>query len=216
VSHDPAADLYFGSVTAAEATPTHRLDSDEGRALLNGSTLLGFVEGNSVGYISARNAQDPPTRFNKWKRQDFNQPTDSVRDGGKVWEHWCTVRDIRSPHAIAASVLSAYVSVAAVLGDRFVPTVARGRRSYGHPKQLCAMVLAGLTSERSATWDVQPDRIPGDLELKLLEATPRDEAAAAAALAWDRAPHYYMFERRIQSWSPTARVREDLRRFQGV
>src|SRR6185503_10411469 len=38
VSHDPAADLYFGSVTVAGAPPaTHRLESPEGRALLSGS-----------------------------------------------------------------------------------------------------------------------------------------------------------------------------------
>jgi hypothetical protein len=213
VSHEAAKDEYFGSVTAAGAPATHHLDSAEGRALLTGSTLLGFVEGNSVGRISARNAHDPATRFNKWQRQDFNQPVNSDKDGGKVWEHWCTVRDIRPNHAIAASVLRAYVSVVAALGDRFVSAVARGRRDYGHPKQLCAMVKAGLTSEASATWDVHPDSIPHAAESKLLEATPRDEAAAAATLNWDRSPRYYMFARRIRSWSPAAKVREDLRTF---
>jgi len=213
VSHEAAKDEYFGSVTAAGAPATHHIDSAEGRALLTGSTLLGFVEGNSVGRISARNAHDPATRFNKWQRQDFNQPVNSDKDGGKVWEHWCTVRDIRPNHAIAASVLRAYVSVVAALGDRFVPAVARGRRDYGHPKQLCAMVRAGLTSEASATWDVHPEPIPHAAETKFLEATPRDEAAAAATLNWDHSPRYYMFARRIRSWSPAAKVREDLRTF---
>jgi hypothetical protein len=213
VSHEAARDEYFGSVTAAGTTATHHIDSAEGRALLDGSTLLGFVEGNSVGRISARNAHDPATRFNKWQRQDFNQPVTSDKDGGKVWEHWCTVRDIRPSHAIAASVLKAYVSVVAALGDRFVPTVARGRRDYGHPKQLCAMVRAGLTSEASATWDVNPERIPHTAETKFLEATPRDEADAAALLIWDGPPRYFMFGRRIRSWSPAPKVREDLRAF---
>ena len=213
VSHDASRDEYFGSVTAAGAPETHHIDSAEGRALLTGSTLLGFVEGNSVGRISARHAHDPATLFNKWQRQDFNQPVNSSKDGGKVWEHWCTVRDIRPNHAIAASVLRGYVSVVAALGDRFVAAVARGRRDYGHPKQLCAMVRAGLTAEASATWDVQPDHIPHPAELKLLEATPRDEAAAAATLTWDHPPRYYMFARRIRSWSPAAKVREDLRTF---
>ncbi|HEX9367919.1 MAG TPA: hypothetical protein VF921_14915 [Vicinamibacterales bacterium] len=216
VSHDAARDGYFGSVTAAGAPATHPIDSAAGRALLNGSTLLGFVEGNSVGHISARTAHDPPTRFNKWQRQNFNQPVTSDQDGGKVWEHWCTVRDIRPNHAIAGSVLRAYVSVVAALGDRFVPAVARGRRDYGHPTQLCAMVLAGLTSEASATWDVRPDPIPDAAERQFLEATPRDEAMAAAMLAWDRPPRYYMFARRIRSWSPAPTVREDLLAFQGV
>jgi len=215
VSHDHVADLYFGSVTVAGAA-THRLDSADGRGLLTGSTLLGFVEGNSVGRISARGVHDPATRFNKWKRQAFNQPAGSDKDGGKVWEHWCTVRDIRAGDAIADSVLRAYVSVVAALGDRFVPTVARGRRDYGHPKQLCAMVLAGLTSEASAAWDVRPDRIPPAAEAKFLEATPADEVAAAATLPWVRPPHYYMFARRSRSGRPAAKVRKDLRAFQGV
>ncbi len=214
ISHDPAADAYFASVTvAAGNAKTHHLDSDEGRALVAGSTLLGFVEGNSVGRISARNAQDPRDRFNGWTRQQFNQPAGSDNDGGKVWEHWCTVRDIRPSHRIGSSVLKAYVSLAAALGDRFVPAVTRGRRSYGHPKQLCAMVRAGLTSEASALWDVSPDRIPDGAERKLLEATPADALAAAAALTWTNQPRYYMFARRIGSWSAAAKVREDLRTF---
>jgi hypothetical protein len=211
VSHARARDEYFGSVTVHGAT--HRLDSAEGRALLNGSTLLGFVEGNSVGHISARGVNDPPTLFNLWKRQDFDKPVTSDEDGGKVWEHWCTVRDIRPPHAIGASVLGAYVSLVAALGDRFVPTVARGRRDYAHPTQLCAMVKAGLTTEASATWDVMPHPIPAAAERKLLEATPADEAAAVATLEWGAAPRYYMFERRISRWSRADKVRHDLRAF---
>lgn len=210
VSHDKAKDEYFASVTPAGGATEH-LDSNAGKALLAGSTLLGFVEGNSVGHISARGVDDPPTRFNLWKRQDFDQPVTSDGDGGKVWEHWCTVRDIRPPHAIAASVLRAYVSLVAALGDKFVPTVARGRRDYGHPKQLCAMVKAGLTAEASATWDVKPIRIPDAAERKLLEATPADEAAAVATLDWSHTPCYYMFHRRIGRWSAADKVKQDLR-----
>lgn len=212
VSHDPAKDEYYASVTVAGGGATHRLDSVEGRALLQGSTLLGFVEGNSVGHISARNARDPDTLFNGWKRQDFEQ-SGADEDGGKVWEHWCTVRDIRPPHKIGSSVLRAYVSLVAALGDKFVPAVARGRRDYGHPTQLCAMVRAGLTAEASATWDTTPHQIPDAAEKKFLEARPADEAAAAATLQWDQAPRYYMFERRIRRWSKTDKVKEDLRDF---
>jgi hypothetical protein len=218
VSHDRADDKYYGSVTpatGAEAGVPQKIDSAKGRALLNGSALGGFVEGNSVGRISARGVRDGATRFNGWKRQDFNQPATSTKDGGKVWEHWCTVRDIRKTDALAASVLRAYVSLVAALGDRFVPAVSRGRRSYGHPTQLCAMVRAGLTSEASATWDVKPDRIPAAAEATFLEATPGDSATAAASLSWDAPPRYYMFARRIRSWSAADQVRDDLRAFGG-
>lgn len=215
VSHDPTVDEYFGSVTepADGGVRTHRIESDAGQRLLAGSTLLGFVEGNSVGRISARNAQDPPTLFNGWRRQQFNQPTNSHNDGGKVWEHWCTVRDIRPPHRIGSSVLHAYVALVSALGDRFVATVTRGRRSYGHPKQLCAMVRGGLTSESSATWEVAPMRIPDDAEQRFLEATPADALAAVGLLRWEGGPHYYMYARRIGSWSDASQVRDDLSGF---
>jgi hypothetical protein len=215
VSHDPAADLYFGSVTVASGNSagTLHLDSPQGRELLAGSELLGFVEGNSVGRISARTARDPADRFNGWTRQQFNQPVGSSEDGGKVWEHWCTVRDIRPTHRIGSSVLKAYVSLVAALGDRFVATVTRGRRDYGHPKQLCAMVRAGLTGEASALWDVSPDSIPDAVEQKLLEAAPADALSAVHTLTWTAAPRYYMFARRIGSWSPASKVQQDLRAF---
>lgn len=218
VSHGPAGDEYVGSVTEAAngGVRTHRIDSEPGARLLAGSTLLGFVEGNSVGRISARHAQDPPTLFNGWRRQQFNHPAGSNADGGKVWEHWCTVRDLRPSHRIGSSVLRAYVALVAALGDRFVATVTRGRRSYGHPKQLCAMVRGGLTSESSATWDVTPSRIPDAAEEKFLEARPADALAAAAMLQWDGGPRYYMFARRIESWSDASQVRDDLRSFGNV
>jgi len=219
ISHDRGTDTYFASVTpatGADAGIAQRIDSPKGRALLNGSTLLGFVEGNSVGRISARGVRDGARRFNGWKRQDFNQPVTSTKDGGKVWEHWCTVRDIRGTDALAASVLRAYVMLASALGDRFVSTVCRDRRTYGHPAQLCAMVKAGLTSEASATWDVKPTRIPAAAEPQFLEATPADAAAAAATLVWDTQPRYYMFPRKIRSWSEAAEVQTDLRNFGGV
>lgn len=213
ISHDPTRDEYFGSVSegADQGVRTHRLDSPRARHLIDGSELLGFVEGNSIGRISARDAQDPRDRFNGWTRQQFNQPIDSDQDGGKVWEHWCTVRNIRSSHRIGSSVLRAFVSLVSALGDRFVPTVTRGRRDYGHPKQLCAMVRAGLTSEASATWSTAPDAIPAAVEPELLQATPADALAAASRLSWNTPPRYYMFGRRIGSWSDSASVREDLR-----
>ena len=215
LSHDPESDEYYAGATAMQdgRATTVAIDSAEGDRLLQGSTLLGFVEGNSVGHISARGARDEADEFNGWRRQDFDQSPDSPRDGGKVWEHWCTVRDIRVSHPVGSSVLAAYVALVAALGDRFMPTVARGRRQYGHPKQLCAAVEAGLTSEQSATWDTKPFAIPPAAEPLFLEARPAGELAAAEQLAWDEPPRYYMFTRRIGSWSLAAEVRRDLQAF---
>ena len=84
ISHDGQVDEYYASVTFREpaALRTERLDSPAGAEIVTGSTLLGFVEGNSLGHISARGAQDPPDRFNGWRRQRFDQDAASTEDGG--------------------------------------------------------------------------------------------------------------------------------------
>lgn len=212
ISHHPDADDYFASVTVktGNAARTHRLDAADGRALIADATLLGFIEGNSTGHISARGVNDPPTLFNLWRRQDFDQPVDSPDDGGKVWEHWCTLRDIRLTARIGTSVLSAYVSLAAALGDRFTPTVARGRRDYGHPDQLGALVIAGFTAKASALWDTTPVEIPAAAEKLLLDAEPAKALEAAAKLDWSKPPRYYMYARKVKSWSTTDAVKNDL------
>jgi hypothetical protein len=212
LSHNGATDRYFASATVHEdkTTCVVPLDSAEGRTLLRDSKVLGFVEGTSVGRVSARNVSDPPSLFNLWRRQDFDQPPGSTQDGGRVWEHWCTLRDIRPAHAIGTSVLTAYVSLVASLGDLFIPCVARGRREYGHPVQLSAMVRAGLVGRASATWEGKPAAIPKEAELLLLEA---DEAAALKAveqLKWSSPPQYYMFSRKISAWSNAEEVRKDI------
>jgi hypothetical protein len=212
VSHNAATDRYFASATVREdkATRIVPLDSAEGRTLLTDSKLLGFVEGTSVGRVSARNVSDPPSLFNLWRRQDFDQPAGVVGDGGRVWEHWCTLRDIRLSHAIGTSVLTAYVSLVAALGDMFIPCVARGRREYGHPLQLRAMIRAGLVGRASATWEGKPSAISKEADLLLQEA---DEAAALKAveqLKWPSPPHYYMFSRKITGWSKAEEVRADI------
>ena len=190
---------------------TFPLDSAEGRFLIEGSEVLGFVEGNSLGRTSARGVNDPPTLFNLWKRQDFDQPVDSKEDGGKVWEHWCTLRDIRVTSRIGTSVLKAYVSLVSVLGDRFPATVARGRRDYGHPEQLHALVEAGFTSKKSAVWDTTPKAIPDKAEKLLYAADPASELQAVGQLEWGNPPLYYMFARRISHWSSARNVENDLR-----
>ncbi len=218
LSHDASADEYFASVTVKTGArvETLRLASPEAVRLLGGSTLLGFVEGNSLGRISARGVDDPPTLFNLWKRQSFDQPVDSEEDGGKVWEHWCTLRDIRPSAHIGLSVLRGYISLLSALGDRFVPTVARGRRDYGHPKQVCAMVRAGLTDAASATWDTKPAAVPAELEPLFLAAEPARAVEAACRLHWKSdTPTYYMFKRRISHWSSASAVKRDLEKFRG-
>ncbi len=216
ISYNPTLDQYFSSLTVESEgqASTHPLASPAARVLLQGSKLLGFVEGTSIGHISARGANDDAYRFNGWQRQQFDQPIDSQRNGGKSWEHWCTLRDIRpSASVIADSVLRSYISVVSVLGDLFPATVARGRRSYSHPKQLCACVRAGLTSKDSAIWDTIPREIPPASEQLLLQARPADALKAAMQLSWPDSPCYYMFRRRISDWSGVEAVKNDLRAF---
>lgn len=216
ISHDPVRDEYFASVTLrrGKASETFLLDSAEGRGLVSESKLLGFVEGNSTGRVSARAANDSPQAFNLWRRQDFDQPIDSKEDGGKVWEHWCTLRDIRPGARIGTSVLTAYVSLAAALGDRFAATVCRGRRDYGHPVQLAALIYAGFVAERSALWDKAPVPLTPKAEKLLLEAMPGRSLEAVQELDWADPPRYYMFRRRIKHWNSVAAVREAVKKFQ--
>jgi hypothetical protein len=212
ISHDGRADRYFASVTVLEGryTRTVPVNSAEGRILLRKSRLLGFVEGTSLGRTSARFVNDPPDLFNLWRRQDFDQPSGSPDDGGTVWEHWCTLRDIRRTHAIGTSVLTAFVTLVAALGDGFIPTVARGRREYGHPKQLRAMVAAGLVGRQSALWEGTPTAIAAPDEAVLEEADPAASLKAATSFDWSNPPRYYMFARKIKGWSKVADVKQDL------
>ena len=215
VSHVDQRDEYFASVTGETASGirTYPIASPEGQGLLRDSLLLGFVEGTSVGHVSARRVRDAASRFNGWRRQEFDRPATSTEDGGTVWEHWCTLRDIRETDLIGTSVIRAYVSLVAALGDYFAPTVARGRRDYGHPKQLCALVKAGFISKQAATWDIAPVEIPAAAEKRFLEARPIDSLAAAKELSWGDTPRYYMFARRISRWSPAREVSRDLQAF---
>jgi hypothetical protein len=212
ISHDDRADRYFTSVTVQEGgnARTVPTDSAEGRILLRQSRLLGFVEGTSKGRVSARFANDPPDLFNLWRRQDFDQPVGSEEDGGRVWEHWCTERDIRATHVIGTSVLTAFIALVAALGDLFIPTVARGRKEYGHPAQLREMIRAGLVDRKSALWDGTPIPISPNAEAVLEEADPATSLKAATSFDWSNPPRYHMFKRKIAGWNTAADVKKNL------
>jgi hypothetical protein len=159
---------------------------------------------------------DPPDRFNLWRRQDFDQPIASDLEGGKVWEHWCTLRDLRPPNRLGLSALTAYVSLVTALGDRFTAAVARGRRDYGHPTQLAAMVHAGFVGPEAATWDVSPTAVPAAAEKLLLAADPVRSLDAVEKLDWSKGPRYYMFARKLESWSQAKAVKADLKAFEAA
>lgn len=218
ITHGGDEDVYYATVNYSDDSgnlKTVMLDSAEGRNLLEPATLLGYVEGTSEGQISNRNANDPDNAFNGWPRQDYNRPAGTSGSGGTVWEHWCTERDIRSSDPIGNSVVKAYFSLVATLGGEFVATVARGRRSYGHPIHVCAMVKSGFITREDALWDTSPYQIPNEEERLFQEARPGDSLNAVSKLTWTggRDRRYYMFARRIGSWSPKADTEQDLNQF---
>jgi hypothetical protein len=203
MSHVDGNDTYEATLTFQrdQQPTTIALDSDDARRLLDGSTLLGFVEGTSQGHITARGVQDPPDRFDGYSRQNYDQPAGSEDQGGRVWEHWCTTRDLDPDSKLSVSVLTAYLQLCSAAGDRFAATVARGRRDYGHPAQLRALIDAGFTTAESAGWRTTPKPIGREAELQLHEATPAAAYGAAQGLAWsDSEPTYHMYPRRIDQF----------------
>ncbi len=215
ITHVPASDTYQATVThnppASRTISTVPLTSSVAAALLAGAHCLGFIEGSSQGHILARGVADAPTAFNHWPRQMFDKDVHSLDDGGTVWEHWSTTRDIRETGAIGTSVLTAWLTLISHLGGRFVAAVARGRRDHGHPRQLVALVRAGVLTAEEATWDVTPDAIPGPAQDLLYEARPADALIAAEQLPFASGKQkYYMFTRRIGNWSSSEKVLRDL------
>ncbi|MFZ2053098.1 MAG: hypothetical protein WAU81_02765 [Candidatus Aminicenantales bacterium] len=218
ITHAGNMDKYLFTLSVPKsggAIKTIGIQSAEGQDLLKKAVLLGYVEGTSEGHISARGVQDPRDAFNGWPRQDFDQSVDSDEDGGTVWEHWSTTRDLRESSSIGDSVLRAYLSMVSLMGGEFVATVVRGRRTYEHPTQLCAMIKAGFISRDEALRDMKPHKIPPDAERHFKEANPTGWLEGIATLKWPSPPErrYYMFKRRIKSWSKAKDAKSDLKKF---
>lgn len=217
ISHVPAVDLYTATLSAEckkEPVYTFPITSFEGRTLLDKSELIGFIEGSSLGQISAKDAVDNAIIFNKWKRQDFNQKITSQKDGGRVWEHWCTVRDITPNAVIGLSVLKAYLSMLSLCGGRLASIVARGRRQYHHPEQLAALFKYGVISLQDAFVDITPKPIPLKAEKLIYTAEPNKCLKALRLLPWDEHNlSYFMFSRRVKKWNTLAHVKGDFKKF---
>ena len=213
ITHGRATDTYEASVTWRRGGVVHTrsLKSDDATATTRNAKCLGFIEGSSLGHIASRGVRDPDGAFNGWPRQKFDQEASSPRNGGTVWEQWSTTRDIRPSSTIGTSVLRAWLTLVSRLGGRFVAAVARGRREHSHPRQLVALVRAGLISADDALWDIDPDPIPKPAQDLLHEATPASCLAATEQLAFDGdRQRYFMFKRRIGRWSSSAQVKQDL------
>jgi hypothetical protein len=202
ISHLSVDDRYGATLTHRKGNEAETLPLEDATRFLSQSKLLGFVEGNSEGHITARGVSDPPGRFGIYQRQNYDHLAGEAGSGGRVWEHWCTTRDLEATSPLSVSLLMAYVQLCHAAGDLFAPTVARGRRTYGHPEQLRAMIAAGFTSQSSATWPITPKPIPRPAELRLQEAVATEAFAAADSLAWSEdGPRYYMYARKIGDWA---------------
>jgi len=218
ITHAGDRDEYTATVSIranGDTLQTTPLNSSEGSALIASSKLLGYVEGTSQGHILARNVQDAYSAFNSWPRQNFNRAIDSSNSGGTVWEYWCPTRDIRESCEVGRSVLRAYLTLVSTLGGKFVAAVARGRRGHEHPLHLCALVKAGFLSREEALWEITPKPITSDAERLFKEARPEDSLKALEKLQWDSSGElsYYMFQRKINSWSKASDVKNDLNTF---
>ena len=212
-------DRYLATLSFRETSgnpKTIEIGSAAGRDLLGRALLVGYVEGTSEGHISARTIRDSPGRFNGWQRQEFDRPVEGDKsEGGTVWEHWCTTRDLRSSDSVGDSVLRAYMTLVSVLGGEFVATVIRGRRKYNHPEQFWALIKAGFVARDEALRDMKPREIPPVEERLFKEARPADSLMAVEKLAWPNPPerYYYMFKRAIKSFSKKTSVESDFRSF---
>lgn len=205
ISHVPVIDSYTSTITVdsdKESVTTYPLLSIEGQSIIQNAKLIGFVEGSSLGHISARDVHDAEGKFNTCTRQEFDMDEKSYKDGGRVWEHWATTRNITSDSAIGTSVLRAYLSMVSLCGGSFIAVVARGRIDYSHPAQLNALVQYGLLTKENILIDILPKPLPKDIEEIIYTSDPKKCVKAIKELPWDNNKiTYFMFERRINKWN---------------
>lgn len=203
ISYDNTTQIYRPTLTIRENETIKSLDikSEEAKNYIKNSKLLGFIEGTSEGKISAVNVNDPLNSFAGNPRQNYDQEPGSKKEGGKVWEHWSTTRDIRSTSVIGYSVIDSYVVLASVCGDKFVSTISRGRKDYFHPQQLKAMIKSGFVSYESSKLTIKPSLIPNDINLLFQEVKPHSSYQAVEKLDWTNTPKFYMFARSIDGWN---------------
>jgi hypothetical protein len=205
-------DAEAGGYTAAACWMERRrvislpLSSPRAVRVLSQSRWRGYLEGASRGRILHRLAQDPGDPATADRRQDYDQNPNSPADGGPVWEFWTVSRDIVRRASPGRRLVSEYLRLLSFLGPSFLAVVARGRSEaeYGHLRQLCAFVDAGLISAESALVELRPRAIPQAVERVLLDATPQAFVTAATELIGSRTkPVYHMYERRMPSFAGT-------------
>jgi len=217
ITHKGFPDVYEAAVVFRDAGSIYvrSLKTEAGKAAAAKSELLGFIEGSSAGHVLARNIQDPEGATNGWLRQGFDHSVWNRKEGGTIWEHWCTTRDLRQVNIPCDSLLRSYLTLAATFGGLFIAALARGRRSHEHPLQLCALAKAGFLTADEAGWDSTPLPIPGRVQRLLYQARPAEYLRAVESLDCPRGggPSYFMFKRYIKHWSPAADVRADLMTF---
>jgi hypothetical protein len=210
ITYDDAEGAYRAtfSFEDGKGVRTLPLSSSDARATLGRFAPRGYVEGASRGHILDRKAKDPGDSRLVDRRQDYDRSVNSDQDGGPVWEHWCTSRDIVKPKSLGSGLLAAYHTLVSSVGGRLAATVARGRfePEYSHLLQLRGMVRAGFVSAEDVSWDVTPVKIPSAAEKLLYEARPAEFLKAVKLLlkSSGKDDTYHMYSRKIASFVPSA------------
>lgn len=208
ITFDAASNAYVATFSFDEGNRVETLPiaSEKANRAMTRFTCQGYIEGASRGHILDRNARDAGDRNRVDRRQDYDMPIGSNDNGGPVWEHWCTSRDIVSPKSLGSGMLREYLRLVSVLGGRFPGVVARGRiePEYSHLMHLRGMVRAGFLTLADVQWDTTPLKISSAAEKSLNEARPADFVKAARTTLKEsgKGPRYHMFSRRIASFVP--------------
>ena len=207
VSHARARDEYFASVTFRDSgkPQTVPLDSAEGRDAGRAiALLLGSWRGTRpAGHRRAMSSM---------------RPTGSISGGGRI----STSRSPRSSKAGrsgSTGVRSATCGRPTGLGCRRSRPTCRSSRRWeigSAPRSRAAGAITatrsnsarwstpGFVGKDSATWNATPTPIPAAWNRCSWTPNPSEALAAVEQLDWEKPPKYFMFERRIKSWSTAA------------